>query len=248
VRPARVFCAVVALTASFPPAAAGAASAPVAQAWATVQTYHEDPARIDRARDQLERLVAQSPALEPMLLLAWAHMAWGDHRATTTEAKLASYARGREVAQRAIERWPRSPDAHFWSAANLGRWAVTKGKLRAVFLLSTLKEEIRTVLTLEPNHVPGLALAGSIFLETPRILGGDVPRAESYLRKALTLDPHFTRARVELARCLVERRRYDEAREELRRVIDEPQPRDLADWILEHRPDARHLLSEIGGS
>ncbi|HSE04823.1 MAG TPA: tetratricopeptide repeat protein, partial [Methylomirabilota bacterium] len=89
------------------------------------------------------------------------------------------------------------------------------------------------------------SLAGSIFLETPRLLGGDVTRAEGYLRKALTLDPHFTRARVELARCLIERERFDEAREELRRVIDEPRPRYLADWVVEHRPAARQLLEEI---
>ena len=228
------------------PAVASAASGPVTLAWATVQSFHEDLARIDRARDQLESEVAQTPSLEALLLLAWTHMAWGDHRAGTTEARLASYARGRDVARRAIELAPRSPDAHFWYAANLGRWAITKGKLRAAFALSTLKEEIQTVLALDPDHVPGLSLAGSIFLETPRLLGGDVARAEGYLRKALTLDPRFTRARVELARCLVERGAVDEAREELRRVIDEPRPRYLADWVMEHRPAAQRLLAEIG--
>jgi tetratricopeptide (TPR) repeat protein len=224
---------------------ARAASGPTSEAWATVHGFHEDLTRIDRTRDLLEGEVARTPTLEALLLLAWAHFAWADHRATTTDAKLAGYARGRDVARRAIEVAPQSPDAHLWYAANLGRWAVTKGKLRAAFLVSTLKEEIRTVLALDPNHVAGLSLAGSIFLETPRLLGGDVARAEGYLRKALTLDPRFTRARVELARCLIERERFDEAREELRRVIDEPRPRYLADWVVEHRPAARQLLEEI---
>jgi hypothetical protein len=62
------------------------------------------------------------------------------------DAKLASYERGRDVAKRAIEMAPRSPEAHLWYAANLGRWAVTKGKLQAAFLLSTLRQEIQTVL------------------------------------------------------------------------------------------------------
>jgi tetratricopeptide (TPR) repeat protein len=132
-----------------------------------------------------------------------------------------------------------------WYAANLGRWAITKGKLRAAFLLSTLREEIHTVLELDPDYVPGLALAGSFYLETPGMFGGDVQRAEGYLRRALALDPHFTRARVELARCLIHQGRYGEAREELQRVVDEPRPSYRADWIVRHRPTAQRLLGEI---
>jgi tetratricopeptide (TPR) repeat protein len=213
--------------------------------WKSLTTFHEDPSRIDRARDLLESEVARTPSLEALILLAWAHLLWADYRAPDVDAKLASYERGRDVAKRAIEMAPRSPEAHLWYAANLGRWALTKGKLRAAFLLSTLRQEIQTILELDPNHVPGLALAGSFYLETPGWFGGDVPRAEGYLRRALSLDPHFTRARVELARCLIEERRYDEARQQLRGVIDERQPSYVADWVLRHKPTAERLLAEI---
>ncbi len=230
-------------------APAGAATpptgGPVLEAWKILTTFHEDQARLDRARDLLESEVARTPTLDALLLLSWAHLAWADYRASTTDAKLASYERGRDIAKRAIELAPRSPEAHLWYAANLGRWAVTKGKLRAAFLLSTLRGEIETILELDPNHVPGLALAGSFYLETPGMFGGDVPRAEGYLRKALTLDPHFTRARIELARGLIEQRRYDEARGELKRVLDERQPSYPADWVMRHRPTAERLLGEI---
>jgi thioredoxin-like negative regulator of GroEL len=140
---------------------------------------------------------------------------------------------------------PRSPEAHLWYAANLGRWAVTKGKLQAAFLLSTLRQEIQTVLELDPDNVPGLAVAGSFYLETPSLFGGDVPRAEGYLRKALALDPHFTRARVELARCLIVQGRYEAARQELKTVIDERRPSYIADWAVKHRPMAERLMAEI---
>jgi tetratricopeptide (TPR) repeat protein len=213
--------------------------------WKSLTTFHEDPSRIDRARDRLESEVARAPSLEALILLAWAHLLWADYRAPDADAKLASYERGRDVAKRAIEMAPKSPEAHLWYAANLGRWALTKGKLRAAFLLSTLRHEIQTVLELDPNHVPGLALAGSFYLETPGMFGGDVPRAEGYLRRALALDPHFTRARVELARCLIEERRDDEARQQLEGVIDERQPSYPADWVLRHKPTAERLLAEI---
>ncbi|HEV8676961.1 MAG TPA: hypothetical protein VGX21_23235, partial [Methylomirabilota bacterium] len=123
-------------------------SGPVAEAWALFRSFHEDLARIDRARELLERTVAREPTLDGLLLLGWVHLTWADLRATNLDEKLAGYERGRDVAKRAIELDPRSPEAHLWYAANLGRWAIAKGKLRAAFLLGTLKEEIETVLRL----------------------------------------------------------------------------------------------------
>jgi tetratricopeptide (TPR) repeat protein len=220
-------------------------SGPVAEAWGLFRTFHEDLGRIDRARAILEDAVRREPSLNALLLLAWVHLSWADLRAKGVEQKLAGYERGRDVAKRAIELAPRSPEAHLWYAANLGRWAIAKGKLRAAFLLSTLREEIDTVLALDPDHVGGLALAGSFYLETPGFLGGDLDRAEAYERKALALDPHFTRARVELAKVLIERGRYAEARRELQQVLDETQPSYVADWAVRHKPTAQRLLAQI---
>jgi len=243
-RPGAVVLAGVLALIAIGPALAATPPA-VRDAWKNVATFHEDVTRIDRARDLLEAEVAREPSLDALLLLAWAHLLWADYRAPSVEAKLASYERGRDVAKRAIEMAPRNPEAHLWYAANLGRWAITKGKLHAAFLLSTLRQEINTILELDPNHVAGLALAGSFYLETPAMFGGDVPRAEGYLRKALSLDPHFTRARVELGRCLIEEGRYAEARQELKGVLDERQPSYVADWVMRHKPTAERLLAEI---
>lgn len=225
-----------------------AAADPLAEARALFLRYDEDLGRIDRAREALEREVAgePEPRLEALLLLAWVQLTWADLRARDPEAKLAGYERGRDTARRAIERAPRSAEAHLWYAANLGRWAILKGKLRAAFVVPTLREEIRIVLDLEPGHPAGLSLAGSFYLETPGLLGGDTALAEAYQRKALAADPHFTRARLELAKCLIVHRRYDEAARELRRVLDEREPSYRADWAIRHRPAADRLLREIG--
>jgi tetratricopeptide (TPR) repeat protein len=242
----RVFAALLALLVFAP--AARAATPPngvLVEAHKNVTSFHEDLARIDRARDALETEVARAPSLEGLLLLSWAHLLWADYRAPNAEAKLASYERGRDVAKRAIDLNPKSPEAHLWYAANLGRWAITRGKLHAAFLLGTLKQEVQTILDLDPNHVPGLSLAGSVYLEIPGVFGGDIPRAEGYLRKALSLDPHFTRARVELARCLIESARYTEAREQLKQVMEERKPSYIADYVMRHRPTAERLLAEI---
>ncbi len=244
----RAFAALLALLLLAPTPTARAAtppSAPLVEAYKNLTTFHEDLARLDRARDLLEAEVTRAPSLDALLLLAWAHLAWADYRTSDAEAKLASYEKGRDVARRAIDMNPKSPEAHLWYAANLGRWAIAKGKLRAAFLLGTLKQEVQTILDLDPNHVPGLALAGSVYLEIPSVFGGDIPRAEGYLRKALSLDPHFTRARVELARCLIESGRYAEAREQLKQVLEERKPSYLADYVMRHRPTSERLLAEI---
>lgn len=220
---------------------------PVGEAWALFERYDADLSRIDRARDLLERAIRQERTVDALILLAWVHLTWADLRAATPEEKLAGYDRGRDVAKLAVELAPRNPEAHLWYAANLGRWATTKGKLRAAFLLGTIKEAIETALALAPNSAPALALAGSFYFETPGILGGDLARAEAYQRKALGTDPHFTRARVELARCLIDQRRYGEARRELRRVLDEDRPSYHADWVVKHRPIAERLLAELRG-
>lgn len=220
---------------------------PVAEAWTLFARYDEDLSRIDRARDLLERAIRHERTVDAVILLAWVHLTWADLRAATPEEKLAGYERGRDLAKLAVELAPRNPEAHLWYAANLGRWATTKGKLRAAFLLGTIREAIETALTLAPNSAPALALAGSFYFETPGLLGGDLARAEAYQRKALAADPYFTRARVELARCLIEQRRYHEARRELRRVLDESRPSYRADWAVKHRPVAERLLAELRG-
>jgi tetratricopeptide (TPR) repeat protein len=231
------------------PSAVGAVTpptaGPVGEAWALFSGFHEDLARIDRSRALLEDAVRREPSLEALLLLSWVHLTWADLRAGTPDEKLAGYERGRDIARRAIELAPRNPEAHLWYAANLGRWAIARGKLRAAFLLGTMAEEIQTILTIDPYHVAGLSLAASFYLETPGLLGGDLDKAATYARKALVLDPHFTRARVELARVLIEQQRYAEARRELQQVVDEPRPSYVADWVVRHRPRARRLLDQI---
>jgi Tfp pilus assembly protein PilF len=78
------------------------------------------------------------------------------------------------------------------------------------------------------------------------MLGGDRARAEAHFRRALEADPHRTGARIELARLLIAMRRPVEAQEELRRVLDEPEPSDRPYWALRDVPRARALLESLG--
>ncbi|OGK96585.1 MAG: hypothetical protein A3J45_09640 [Candidatus Rokubacteria bacterium RIFCSPHIGHO2_02_FULL_69_13] len=182
--------------------------------------------------------------MEAMILLARVYFQWGDVRAKDDGEKLAAYDRGRELGKRAVELAPKSPEAHFWYAVNTGRWGTTKGVFRSLFLLPTLREEVDVILSLAPDDPGALGLSGNIELALP---WGDLDKAEANFRKALKVDPHYTAVRVDLGRLLIKRGKYDEARKELQRVLNEKEPRFVADWTVKHTKRARELLDSVKG-
>ena len=226
-------------------AASAWAQSPVEAARALVARYHQDPAALDRARDLLDAALAKDRKVETMAMLSYVQFLIGDVRAATPEDKLAAYDRGREIGKRAVELAPKSHDAHLWYAINTARWGETKGVLRSLFLLPTIREELGILLELDPRSVRAHILAGNVLLEVPGFAGGDRAKAEEHFKKALEIDPRFTNARVDLARVYIVDARYAEARLELSRVVNETSPSVVADWTVKDAPRAKKLLESI---
>jgi tetratricopeptide (TPR) repeat protein len=220
---------------------------PAQTARALVARYDEDTTRIDRARDMLEVALAADRRVDTLITASYVYFLWGEVRARTSDEKLTAYERGRELGKRAVELAPRDEEAHLWYAINTGRWAQVKGVLRSLFLLSTVRAEIETILELNPRSARGRALAGNVLMEVPGFAGGDKAKAEDQFRRGIDHDPHFTSLRVDLARLLIAAGRYDEARRELARVVDEKAPTNIADWNVKDRPRARELLESLRG-
>ena len=196
-------------------------------------------------RAELTQAVTVDPSVDNLIALAEVCFIWGDIRAKTADDKLAAYEQGRQAAKRAVELAPRSVTAHLWYAIDTGRWGQTKGLMRSLFLLPIMKEEIDTVLALDPKFPPAYSLAGYFYYEVPGMLGGDLDRAEKLFRTGLELDPTFTAMRVGLAKTLVKKGRAAEARKELEAVLAEKAPHNLADWTLKDSVEARQLLDAI---
>ena len=226
-------------------AVAHARSPLVGQLNVVATRYHEDPARRDTLREGLEQAVRDDPDAANFTALSRVSFIWGDVRARSDEEKLAAYERGRGSGQRAIELEPRNFLGHLWYAINTARWGQTKGVVRSLFLLPTVREEIRVLLELAPTVAAVHALAGNVDYEVPGPLGGDVDRAEATFRKGLQLDPGFTGIRVGLAKVLIKKNQPADARRELQAVLDEKNPSNLADWTVKDVPDARRLLESI---
>ncbi len=125
-------------------------------------------------------------------------------------AKLALYARGKDLADQAVAADPQNAEAHFALFANWGRWLQTDGWFKNSYRLPALWTELNKTLELDPKHPDALAAKGGLFLELPRFLGGDAAKAQGYLEQAIKLDPDSVGARLELAECyLLEDRRED---------------------------------------
>ncbi|PYM30096.1 MAG: hypothetical protein DMD80_05280 [Candidatus Rokuibacteriota bacterium] len=189
--------------------------------------------------------LAKDRQVETMIMLSYVYFLWGDTRAKTDDEKLAAYDQGRQLGERAVELAPKNAEAHVWYAINTARYGQTKGIMRSLFLLPTVQREIDTILSLEPKNIRAHSLAGNVYMEVPRIAGGDRARAEDYFKKGLAIDPRFTVLRVDLARLYISTGRYPEARQELTRVLQERAPRIVADWTVKDAPRARTLLESI---
>jgi len=213
----------------------------------TVVSYHENPSRIDTLRSNLTAAVKNDHDVETLLALAHICFVWGDVRARTAEEKLEAYEQGRQAAKRAVELDPKNVLAHFWYGTNTGRWGQTKGVVRSLFLLPTVKQESETVLAIDPSFAPGYALAGNVYIEVPTLFGGDLDRGEQMFRKGLALAPRFTAMRLGLARTLIKKGRFAEARTELQAILDEKAPDNIADWTVKDTRRARELLESIRG-
>jgi predicted Zn-dependent protease len=141
---------------------------------------------------------------------------------------------------------PRNDQAHLWFALNTGRYAETRGVRTGLTLLPTIRESSETVLRLNPTNVDGLILAGGIYANVPRLMGGDRAKAEAHFRRALELDPHKTSARMELADLYIATKRWADARRELQLVLDESAPTDVPQWTTREVARARALLGDLG--
>jgi len=208
-------------------------------------SWHQEPARLERARETLETAVASGPTPEMLVELSRVWFTIGDFQAKGENERVAAYERGSDAARRAIAAAPRSEQAHLWYAINTGRLAQLRGILRAAGLLTTIRYETETVLKLNPSSVDGLILAAGLAAEVPGFMGGDRARAETLFKQALAADPHQTGGRLELARLYITTRRWSEAQRELQRVIDERSPSDPPRWTLHDRPRAHTLLTEL---
>jgi tetratricopeptide (TPR) repeat protein len=143
---------------------------------------------------------------------------------------------------------PGRPDGHFWLAANLGAFAESQGLRAGLKLRKPIKDELETVLRIDPSFLQGSAdrALGRWYFKVPALFGGSRTRAEAHLRASLKYNPASTASHFFLAELLLDQHREAEARAELQQVLDAPVD---PDWVPEDRDfkqQAAELLGRLG--
>jgi len=157
------------------------------------------------------------------------------------------YEEGIEAGQKAIAAQPDRPEGHFWVAANMGGLAESFGRRQGLKYRKTIKEELETVLRLEPAFMQGSAdrALGRWYFRVPGIMGGSNKKSEEHLRQSLQYNPNSSASHFFLAETLLDEDRKADARAEFQKVIDVAAD---PDWIPEDKDfkdKARAALAKI---
>ncbi|MEW6143881.1 MAG: hypothetical protein AB1598_02570 [Thermodesulfobacteriota bacterium] len=214
-------------------------------AWEVFGAYHEDTGNIDEAVSITEEILRRDPSNVPALVfLSRVWLTYGYVKARTKDELIRVFENGKDAAEKAIEIDSGNADAHFFYVANLASLGDTKGLFNSLFMLPEVRRELETVLEIDPNHVNGLAMTGALYLYLPSMLGGDLHISEVYLKRSISLDPHVSSAGLYLALNLKKQKRYDEALEVLRGIINDRNPSFYPDWF-ENRKYAYLMMRAI---
>ena len=154
---------------------------------------------------------------------------------------------GMQAARTAIALQAQRPEGHFWLAANMGTLAESFGLRNGLRYRGPVKDELETVLKLDPGFMNGSAdrVLGRWYFRVPRLFGGSNKRAEEHLRASLKYDENSTISRFFLAELLIDEDRKPEARAELQKVIDAPISREWAPEDQEYKAKAAALLPRV---
>src|SRR4029077_15538896 len=111
---------------------------------------------------------------------------------------------GIEAGRGGVASGPNRPEGHFWIAANMGALAESFGIRAGLKYRKPVKDELETVLRLDPAFLEGSAdrALGRWYFEVPGLFGGSNTKAEAHLRASLKYDAHSTVSRFFLAELL----------------------------------------------
>ncbi len=133
--------------------------------------------------------------------LARADYYLADHTSDADEREK-SFREGEEAGKAAIQLEDGKPEGHFWLGANYGG-AAKYSTLASLSSVDDIRKEMEAVIKLDEGFQSGSAymVLGQLYLEAPRMLGGDRQKAISYLEKGLKFGENNALLRMHLARA-----------------------------------------------
>src|SRR5690349_18968537 len=116
----------------------------------------------------------------------------GDHTDNDTERD-DMFREGTMAGKAAVQLQPNKPEGHFWLGANYGGTAA-HSTLSNLSSFRDIKGEMETVLKLDQSYQGYSAYLGlgRLYLQAPKMLGGDPTKAVEYLEKGVKFNPTNT--------------------------------------------------------
>ena len=153
---------------------------------------------------------------------------------------------GTEAGKAAVQLQPDKAEGHFWLGANYGGEAA-HSTLSNLSSFQDIKREMEAVLKIDESYQGYSAYIGlgRLYLQAPKVLGGDVNKAIEYLEKGLKLNPNNTVMRLYLAEAHEANNRNADAKKQIETIMSStPDPK----YVAEHKDaveKAKKLLQKI---
>src|SRR6185369_510109 len=177
--------------------------------------------------------------------LARAAFTGGDRTDNETE-RAAMFKEGTDAGKAAVQLQPNKPEGHLWLGANYGGSAA-HSTLSNLSSFQDIKGEMEAVLKIDEGYQGYSAYLGlgRLYLQAPKMLGGDPAKAVEYLEKGVKANPTNTLMRYELAAAYETVNRNGDAKKQIETLMSTtPDPK----YVAEHKQaieDAKKLLQKI---
>ena len=155
----------------------------------------------------------------------------GDH--TEGDEQDEMFREGTEAGKTAVQLQPNRPEGHFWLGANYGGSAA-HSTIANLSSFQDIKTEMEAVLKIDESFQGYSAYLGlgRLYLQAPRVLGGDSTKAIEYLEKGVKLNPNNTVTRYYLAEAYETANRDADAKKQIEAILaSTPDPK----YAAEHK-------------
>jgi Tfp pilus assembly protein PilF len=209
-------------------------------------TQREDLVRLRQAIVLLRQAVTVEPDnYDASWRLAKLNYYLGSHTDDRDERRKA-FRDGIDAGKTAVALQVGKPDGHFWLGANYGAIAQTSA-IAGLANVGDILNEMETVLRLDEGYQNGSAymVLGLVYLDEPRIVGGDPQKAVAIMEKGLPFGQSNAFLHLHLAEAYMQTGRTADARWQLNAIISmTPDQNNLPEY-KEAVGDARKLLEKL---
>ena len=165
-------------------------------------------------------ILRQAQAVDPSNYeIAWrlAEYNYDLGSSTTNDAEKAkAFQDGIEAGKLAVKLIDNRPEGHFWLGANYGGEAEIN-TLAGLAAIDDIKTEMDRVLKIDEHYEAGSAymVLGQVYLEAPKMFGGDSAKAIEFFEKGLKVGPNNATLHLHLAKAYFAANRKEDARKQI---------------------------------